>query len=392
MTERFTVHSVGSMYPAPDKVTGGAADRDAVEAWITRFADNYDLLSHISVGERSHAGYVQHTVNHLADRFEARGSAKILQRVPDDEGLWRKISHRTRLRMPPGAELQPGDLDYRALAIREWKTYQTARKEHRQDGTWGANWLFQYSVPSPASLAVVALGPANPLRLVDTWRSMRQIFSHYSALRDATVQEVHDIAEEMPLNEAVAQVELTAEMTVTGMAHKLGMGSRVARKMGGLIADFICKLPQSVAVDLHACTGSLDNRAEIKLRNLQPFVSLVNETATAVYVRQPDRRLLHVHCPAAPSDAPVRTDERYFRPLTGLQQPDGMQPYELYIGLINNRQPAQEQLGALALVGKYIPDAYKTFGIATSCGLGRYDREHGSKVHDLLAQVALGRD
>ncbi|HEY5667901.1 MAG TPA: hypothetical protein VIR03_01925 [Candidatus Saccharimonadales bacterium] len=397
--EQTTCHPVryvGSMYSGLQGMTATEADIDAILAEIAPFEEHQELLSHIPVGERRHSGYVQPTVNRLAHILNERGAAQVLQNAPDADGLWASMEERTRLRMLPGVTLQPNDLDYYDLALQEWRAFQAVRDARRSSGTWDEGWRYQYSVPSPASLAIVLLGPqssralTNLIHPVDAVASARQIFGHYQAIHNATVEQVGRIAQGIPAEQSVAQIEATAEMLLVTQAHKLGAGRAVARAMGGLLAKLVSELPSDVAVDLHACTGSLNNEAETGMRTLEPFVLLVNAMTAKLHRLDPNRKLLHVHCPVARSDAPARTDERYYRPLAGLEPPVGMAPYEFYAGLANRCQPLAEQQRALALTRKHLPGIFDVLGVSTSCGMGRYSREAGIEVHQNLARLALG--
>lgn len=393
ISEQYPVHYVGSMYPGYENVRSPLAnDIDALAACIAPFDAHPQLLSHVAVGERRHAGYVQPTVEHLAQQLQARGEATVTGTGPDDGSLWKRMDQRPRIRMARDAQLRPGDLDYANLAIDEREAFEILRTDRRSTGTWHESWRFQYSVPSPASLDAVALGPrsTNPLHVIDMVRSAAQMLKHYNALHDATVQEVERIHQHVPPTDSVAQVEITTETLATVMADRLGMGGIVAAKMGNLVAQFISDLPPEVAVDIHACTGSLNNRAEVGMKTLRPFVQLINEAVHELGERDPARQLLHVHCPVAPSDAPAPTNSAYYAPLSELRVPDNFPPYQLYAGLANRHQTLTEQKDALHQFISYTPEQFKV-GISTSCGMGRYDRYEGQEVHANLVRIALGQ-
>lgn len=392
MEPHLRVHYVGSLYPGPTESEDNPT-ADAIKAEIDYFRDDPAVISHIPAGERGERNlYVQATVNHLAQTL-GRNTIRVLHSAPNEQGPWREMDKRTRFRFFSGQHLQPGDLDYAKAALAEWEVFETVREEYRHQGKWHEGWKFQYSIPSPLSLAIVALGPESveqeafqqdkrkaKLAGAALWHTFKEV----SYFREATAYEIEKVNRYIPPREAVAQIEATAEMLVTAKAYEVSpkvIGPQVARLMGRQVAHLVNMLPPMVDVDLHYCLGSLNNKAEGKMATLAPLVAIIN--ATNGYLQ---RTPLHIHGPIAPADspAPPMLERDYYEPLAELRLKEGS---EFYAGFVNNRQSLEEHHDVVRTLRAHLQQGALA-GVSTACGMGRYSRKDGQKLHTTLANLA----
>ena len=121
----------------------------------------------------------------------------------------------------------------------------------------------------------------------------------------------------------------------------------------GRIGDLV---PADIDLGYHLCYGSPRDVHMVMPRDMAILVEIANGIVGRV--RRPVR---YIHMPVPQR----RTDEDYYRPLTGLRLPAGT---ALYLGLVHPRD-AEGNAARLATARKYAD----VTGIAAECGMGRGD-------------------
>ena len=126
--------------------------------------------------------------------------------------------------------------------------------------------------------------------------------------------------------------------------------------MFATVGRLVDAVPTEAEVGIHLCYGSLGNVHYMEPKDTSVSVTLANRVAAGAR-----RHLDFVHLPV-PNE---RDDDAYFAPLVDLRLDGGTR---LYLGLVHadGEDATRARMDAAA-------QAVAHFGIATECGMGRFD-------------------
>lgn len=276
------------------------------------------------------------------------------------EGAWSDYDDVPRFRVRGGRPLSGETLDLGHVAAFEhsYPLFQRLRAEHGRD-----DLAFQVGLPGDFDLALFTLGPVGALR-------------HRGAFAEALLREIRAIHERAG-DDVVFQLEVPAELVL--VARLPGPAQPAA---AGYLATGVAELagaaPEGARFGIHLCLGDMNHRALGRLRDVAPLVHLAN----ALAARWPTGRPLEfVHAPLAAAEQPPPNRTAFYRPLARLRLDPAV---ELIAGLVHESLglAAQQALAdhLTGLVGRPI-------GVATSCGLGRREREPALAAMDLTARL-----
>jgi hypothetical protein len=134
-------------------------------------------------------------------------------------------------------------------------------------------------------------------------------------------------------------------------------------------------VPEHVDMGYHLCYGSPADEHLVMPRDMSVLVDVARSIRRSLR-----RRMDFLHLPV-PRD---RTDDAYFRPLTGLET----KGIALYLGLIHHAD-RDGDLARIATARRFVP----AFGVASECGWGRTDPERVPGLldsHRLAAERLAG--
>ena len=237
------------------------------------------------------------------------------------------------------AALDLGQLGYAAEAIRSYETFARLADE----GTIPQGVRFQVSVPTPMALVCGFVAAADRPRIEP-------------AVERAMIDDLARMQAAIPHDRLAIQWDVCHEVIGCDGGPPLpyddalgGSIARVARLCGAVEPD--------VALGLHLCYGDPGHKHIVEPPDLATCVAFANGIC-----RQSPRPVDYVHMPV-PRD---RSDAAYFKPLEGLDVPDGTR---LVLGLVHFTDGVDGSRARIASAEKFVAD----FDIATECGFGRRD-------------------
>jgi hypothetical protein len=244
------------------------------------------------------------------------------------------------LRLKPG--INPKDirlpaLGYAEAARQSWQVF----KGLRDSGVIPNGVRFQVSLPT--ALAVVT-----PYFVPEAQPVVEPIYERQ------LLAELSEICRAVPAADLAIQWDVAVEMAIWEGVWptfikdlKKGIVERLAR---------LCNaVPRGVELGIHLCYGDRQHQHFKQPADMANLVEVAN--ALAKSVRRP---IEWVHMPV-PRD---RSDDAYYRPLSGLQLPPRT---ELYLGLVHFTDGIQGTRRRLLAARR----VRRAFGLATECGLGR---------------------
>ncbi len=292
------------------------------------------------------------------------------------EGDWSDYDRTPVFRVRKGHRLTAGSLDLQHVAPFEaaYPAFARRRAEAVSAGVPGAGDLaFQVGIPGDFDMALFTFGPTGPFR-------QRRPFT------DATLGEIAQIGalagrDATGRPDVVFQLEIPAELIFVarfpGPLQPL-IASWLARGVARLAAGS----PEGTRFGIHLCVGDMNHRALARLKDVTPLVQLANAIARAWPA---GRTLEFMHAPFAaavlPPPSPATAEgARFYAPLRGIKLPSKTR---FIAGFVHESRPLDEQQETLALIESLVG---RRVDVATSCGLGRRDRDAA------LATIDRARD
>jgi hypothetical protein len=182
-------------------------------------------------------------------------------------------------------------------------------------------------------------------------------------------REVRAILEHVPEDDLVIQWDVCVEvLDLAGpglpWAPPGSFEERFARNVEQF--DHLSRdIPETVAVGVHLCYGTLGGWPMIEFDDLDLCVRLANEA-----VARSGRRLDYLHMPV-----PRHVDATFFAPLERLDARGA----RVYLGLVHHGDGVEEFEERVALARRHLSD----FGVASVCGYGRVDPNDIPSVLDV---------
>lgn len=276
------------------------------------------------------------------------------------EGAWNDYDDVPRFAVRDGHTLTGESLDFGHVAAFEhsYPLFTKLRAEHGRD-----DLAFQVGLPGDLDMALFTLGPTGPLR-------------HRAAFTEAILRQIRAIHQRAG-DDVVFQIEVPAELVFVARTPGPAQPA-VAGYLAGGLADLAAAAPIGTRFGIHLCLGDMNHRALGRLRDVRPVVALAN----ALQARWPPRaRLEFVHVPLAAAEEPPPNRRGFYRPLQGLAlEPD----VAVIAGFVHERlSPGAHR----ALLDHLTELAGRPVAVATSCGLGRRERESASATLDRAAHL-----
>ena len=277
-----------------------------------------------------------------------------LRRNPDlevkREGKWGDYDDTLTFAVRPGHSLRAETLDFGHVAAFE-ASYPRFVERRTALGPAGEGLRFQVGIPGDFDLTLFTLGPL-------------AAFRRRAPFTDATVTEIRRIFEKAG-DDVVFQLEIPAELIFVARAPG-PLQPLAARLLARIVTGLPKRSPRGARFGIHLCLGDMNHRALGRMHDVRPLVLLANAIARAW---PKDRPLDFVHAPFAAAVEPPPLDDAFYAPLRSLRLPVGTR---FVAGFVHEGRSLEEQrrlLGVIdALVGRRVD-------VATSCGLGRRDRD-----------------
>jgi hypothetical protein len=257
-----------------------------------------------------------------------------------------------RLRLKPGATPDPDKLisGYADMAIESWGTFDRLQTA----GLIPANVKFQISLPTP-------IGPTyNNMVPQDRPGLLPALTRHF-------VGEVAKIAAALPNDRIAVQWDVCQEVLAWEGYYERGPVD-FRQETIGVLTTMGDAVPVPIELGYHLCYGSPADEHLLQPKDAGIMVEIANAIVEGV-----KRQIQFFHMPVPKG----RTDDGYYRPLTGLRLGVGT---ELYLGLIHYND-AVGDASRLAVARRYV----RVDGVATECGMARGDP---ARLADLLAAHA----
>ncbi len=227
---------------------------------------------------------------------------------------------------------------YAPAALESYQIFQRLQ----QEGAIPAHMRFQVSLPTPMASAYMYVSP-------------KSRDAYLPVYEQALMQALQDILAGIPAHHLAIQWDVCQEVLIYEdyfADRPADYQQQIAAELGRLGNA----VPEAVALGYHLCYGSPADEHLVMPQDMAILVEMANGIGKAV-----TRRLDFLHMPV-PKD---RTDDAYFRPLSGLQLAADT---ALQLGLIHYDDAAGDR-ARIEAARQVVP----TFGVATECGWGRAD-------------------
>lgn len=312
---------------------------EAMDLALTRLAGRLRTLPDGETGER------RNWIIHIVESLRRHPDLEVKR-----EGQWGDYADTLTFRIRPGHRLRGETLDFGHVAAFE-DSYPRFLKRRASLGAAGEGLRFQQGIPGDFDLVLFTLGPLGAFR-------------HRAAFTDATLTEIRRIFARAG-DDVVFQIEIPAELVFVARAPGFLQGL-AARLLARGVARLAARSPQGARFGIHLCVGDMNHRALGRMRDVRPLVLLANAIARA----WPNGRPLDfLHAPFAAAVEPPPTERAFYEPLRGLHLPRATR---FVAGFVHERRSVEEQRELLATIDAL---AGRQVDVATSCGLGRRDRE-----------------
>jgi hypothetical protein len=342
---RPIVHLVGSI-PLSDAETVFRTVAGAIGQHLIRIPD----------GE---TGIRKTWIRFLQDVLAANPAIELASDLPPfrfvqwDGKLVREIP---RLRLKPGAKPDPDQFitGYADMAIDSWHIFarlQTA-------GIIPANVKFQISLPTPIAPTYNNVVPRDRPGILP-------------ALTRHFIGEVTKIAAALPNDRIAVQWDVCQEVLAWEGYYDQGPIDFRYETIG-VLATIGDAVPAAIDLGYHLCYGSPADEHLVQPRDAGIMVEIANAIVEAV-----KRPIQFFHMPVPKG----RTDDDYYRPLSGLRLGTGT---GLYLGLVHYND-ADGDATRLAIARRHV----RVDGVASECGMARGDP---ARLAALLAAHARAVD
>ena len=216
-------------------------------------------------------------------------------------------------------------------------------KEAKAAGKLPPHVRFQVSLPTPYAV-VQAFCVREDQALIEP------------AYEAAMMREVATICAKIPHEDLAIQWDVCPEMVAWDGQMMRGAGGPDPKPaILARLKRISEAVPADVELGYHLCYGDVDGKHFVEPKDAAKLVELANALSESV-----NRPIAWIHMPV-----PIeRSDEDYFKPLTGLKLQPGT---ELYLGCVHSGDGVDGTRKRIEAARKYAPE----FGVATECGMGR---------------------
>ncbi len=310
---------------------------EALDLALSRLGPHLRSLPDGETGER------RNWIIHIVESFRQHPDLEVTR-----EGDWSDYDRTPTFRVRPGHRLGGEALDFGHVAAFA-ASYPLFRERRERLGR--PDLAFQVGIPGDFDMALFTLGPMGALR-------RRRPFT------DATVSEIRRVFDAAG-SDVIFQLEIPAELVFVARFPRFAQGL-VARMLARGIANIARRAPAGARFGIHLCVGDMNHRALAKLRDVTPLVLLANAIAAAWPTGRP---LEFIHAPFAAAVVPPSNRASFYAPLARLH----IAPATRFIaGFVHEERSLEEQLRLLALLDALVG---RRVDVATSCGLGRRERD-----------------
>lgn len=246
---------------------------------------------------------------------------------------------------------------FAAEALRSYEVFHAKRSA----GAFHPSARLQVSIPTPFA----------PVYSFLAYESQGALYHTYES---AVLNEVSEICETIPPRDLAIQWDVATEMSIFEGLHPVPfLGNEPDSWLVNKLAQLGDAILEGVELGYHLCYGSMNNKHWKEPEDLGMCVWVANTVTTAL-----DRTPDWFHMPV-PID---RDDDSYFKPLSNLDLPAKTQ---LFLGLIHEGDQEHGVSRRKAAALRYIN---RPFGLATECGLGRYDIDTVPGIIELHGRLA----
>jgi hypothetical protein len=281
--------------------------------------------------------------------------------VGDGKSAWipRDYEDNWTFKIKPGAQPEFGDLKYAGWAAESYGLF----RELRTRGEIPNNVRFQVCLPTPFGGCALYFTDAKERQRV------------YDAYRPAMVREALKVCEAIPHDDLAIQWDvcvevIDAEQIEQGKSQGMLPGD-VWQRWTAQVGQIAPVIPSAVALGYHFCYGDLGRKHVIQPKDLEVSVRMSN-----IAIASSRRPVDWVHMPVPAN----RRDDAYVAPLRDLRARDT----RVFIGLLHQTDGVEGSIKRAVVAKKYLND----FGVATECGLGRYESDRLPELLRLHRTVA----
>ena len=271
----------------------------------------------------------------------------------DPSGAVRKNSRLPQLCLAEG--VSAGDVRFSELGYsREARASYLDFCAARERGELPAGIRFQVCLPTP-------------IAVVYSFCTTRDLIPILDAYEKAMLREAEAICRAIPHRDLCIQWDLCQEMILCD-GQQQDEFPAVNASMPEIIERVrkLCTvIPSDVELGFHLCYGDYGAKHFIEPVDMSRLVAVANALSKAI-----DHDIAYIHMPVPVS----RSDDHYFRPLTGLQLPPAT---EIYLGLVHASDGADGTRMRIETARRYL----NVFGIASECGMAR------ARTPDIVEQL-----
>lgn len=235
-----------------------------------------------------------------------------------------------------------GPLGYAEAALSSWQVFRRLQEA----GTIAADQRFQVSLPTPLAVVGLYLDPPSQAAVLP-------------AYADRLFAELEEICAAIPHDKLAIQWDVAVEIMVLEGLRPTYLGADAFDGIVEQLRDCLGRVPADVEVGMHLCYGDSGGKHFKEPEDTALLVKVANAV-----VGTASRPVGWVHMPV-----PIaRDDAAYFAPLKALALPEGT---ELYLGLVHH---GDGEVGCRRRIAA-AETAFRGFGVATECGMGRRPAE-----------------
>jgi hypothetical protein len=262
---------------------------------------------------------------------------------PDPSGAIRKNSRLPQLCLTEGvhaSDVHFSELGYAREARASYLDFVEARRRRELP----LEVRFQVCFPTP-------------IAVVYSFCTTRDLLAILNAYEEAMVREIEMACRGVPHHDLSVQIDLCQEMVICDGQPQDDFPTLHASmpEILNRISTLCAAVPDGVELGFHLCYGDFGAKHFIEPRDTAKLVEMGNALTERI-----GHKISYIHMPV-----PVaRSDDAYFRPLSGLRlAPDT----KLYLGLVHASDGAEGTRTRIASARRYV----RNFGIASECGMAR---------------------
>jgi hypothetical protein len=312
---------------------------EAMDLALTRLAGRLRTLPDGETGER------RNWIIHIVESLRQHPDLEVAR-----EGRWGDYDDTLTFRVRPGHQLLGETLDFGHVAEAA-ASYPRFVERRSASGFAREELRFQVGIPGDFDMALFTPGP-------------RAACLGRRPCADATADEIPRILE-IAGDDAVFQLEVPAELIFVARAPAV-LQPLVAMLMARGLRNVAARSPRGARFGIHLCVGDMNHRALGRMRDVRPLILLANAIVRTWPKSLP---LDFIHAPFAAAVEPPPLDPAFYAPLRDLRLPASTR---FVAGIVHEDRSLTEERRLLSLIEHLTG---RTVDVATSCGLGRRERE-----------------